>query len=80
MFMPARRRIQDIVDRRFNRRSYDAAQTIGAFSQRLRQHIDLDTLRYELVSVVDETMQPSRVTLWLPPAPAGDPRHPGLHA
>jgi hypothetical protein len=65
LFLPARRRLQDIVDRRFNRRAYDAARTIDAFSARLREQIDLDTLRYELLAVVDETMQPVRASLWL---------------
>ena len=65
LFLPARRRVQDAVDRRFNRRTYDAARTIDAFSARLRQQIDLDTLRYELLAVVDETMQPARAMLWL---------------
>jgi hypothetical protein len=65
LFLPARRRVQAVVDRRFNRRRYNAQRTIEAFSARLREQVDLDTLRYELLAVVDETMQPSRAGLWL---------------
>jgi hypothetical protein len=68
-FQPARRRIQQLVDRRFNRHRYDAAQTIARFSARLRQAIDLDGLTAELLGVIDQTMQPTQVGLWLRPSP-----------
>src|SRR5512132_1409242 len=67
LFQPARRRIQAAVDRRFNRRRHDTAERIGAFGDRLHQQVDLDTLTRELLTVVDTTMEPTTVSLWLRP-------------
>lgn len=65
MISPACRSIQNTVDCRFNRRKFDAARTIDSFSARLRDEIDLDSLTVHLLEVVDRTMEPARISLWL---------------
>jgi hypothetical protein len=72
-FSPLRRRVQALVDRRFNRRRYDAARTVDRFAVRLRDQVDLDTVRAELLGVVDQTVQPTQATLWLRPPAATRP-------
>jgi hypothetical protein len=71
MFRPLRARIQATVDRRFFRSSYDASQTLDGFSEHLRDELDLDALRTDVCAVVDRTMHPVHVSLWLKPDGVG---------
>jgi hypothetical protein len=65
LIQPLRHRIQAIIDRRFYRRKYDAVKTVEEFSATLRNEVDLNTLRQHLITVVQDTMQPSHMSLWL---------------
>lgn len=71
LFNPLRRRVQRAVDRRFNRARYDADATVAAFSARLRDAVDLDTVQADLLDVVQRSVEPSHATVWIRPTNAG---------
>ena len=78
LFNPLRRRVQHAVDRRFNRARYNAEAIVAAFTARLRQTVDLDTVHGDLVGVVHEAFQPAHVSVWLPGTRQPTPVLPGL--
>ena len=60
-----RRRVQHVVDRRFNRARYDAEQTVAAFAARLKDAVDLDSVRDDLARVVQQALEPAHVSVWI---------------
>ena len=67
LFNPLRQRVQHLVDRRFNRARYDAEAIVAAFTLRLRDAVDLDTVRHELLAAVDGAVQPTHASVWIRP-------------
>ena len=65
LFSPLRRRVQRVVDRRFNRARYDADQTVAAFAARLQDAVDLDSVRDDLAGVVHQALEPAHVWVWI---------------
>ena len=65
LFSPLRRRVQQLVDRRFNRARYDADQTVAAFAARLKDAVDLDAVRDDLAGVVHQTLEPAHLSVWI---------------
>jgi hypothetical protein len=80
LFSPLRRRVQKVVDRRFNRARYDAELTVAAFAARLKDAVDLDAARADLATVVQQTLEPAHLSVWTSrpagPASAADDRSP----
>ena len=64
LFNPLRRRVQRLVDRRFNRARYDADQTVAAFATQLKDAVDLDSVRDDLAAVVQKALEPAHVWVW----------------
>jgi hypothetical protein len=65
LFNPLRRRVQRVVDRRFNRARYDAEQTVAAFAARLKDAVDLDSIREDLAGVIHQALEPSHISVWV---------------
>jgi basic membrane lipoprotein Med (substrate-binding protein (PBP1-ABC) superfamily) len=65
LFNPLRRRVQQIVDRRFNRAHYDADQTVAVFAARLKDAVDLDSVRNDLATVVQQALEPAHMSVWV---------------
>ena len=65
MFNPLRHRVQRVVDRRFNRARYDADQTVAAFAGRLKDAVDLDSVRDDLATVVQQALEPDHTSIWV---------------
>jgi hypothetical protein len=65
LFNPLRRRVQRVVDRRFNRARYDGEQTVAVFAVRLKDAVDLDSVRDDLASVVQKALEPAHVSVWM---------------
>jgi hypothetical protein len=70
LFSAIRKAAQRFIDRRFNRASYDAELTVAAFSARLREAVDLDTVRLDLLAVVGHAVEPTHAAIWISPARA----------
>ena len=69
LFSPLRRRVQRVVDRRFNRARYDADQTVAAFAARLKDEVGLDTIRQDLAGTVHTALEPAHISVWISPGP-----------
>ena len=69
LFNPVRRRVQHLVDHRFNRARYDAEQTVAQFAARLQDAVDLGTVRSDLAGTVDRVLSPAHLTVWTAPVP-----------
>jgi hypothetical protein len=67
LFNPLRRRVQHAVDRRFNRARYNADQAVAAFAARLKDAVDLDSVRDDLAGIVKETLEPAHISVWISP-------------